>query len=105
MNEIKWIPVDEGLPNEYEAVLVTYIAYENTSDVLSFYYPPSALYDNALNERTMTHSFSETCVSTAEYRSNRFWLSDLSMRGERNYITAWARLPEPYKEAQNGNVT
>ena len=72
----KWIPVEDGLPNYNEPVLVTYL-----------YYPNQKIYDDEI-------AYLDVCGN---------WDWDTKEEIESAEIMAWMRLPEPYVEGEEKN--
>lgn len=72
----KWIPVEEGLPNYYEPVLVTYL-----------YFPNQKIYDDEI-------AYLDACGN---------WDWDTKEEIESAEIMAWMPLPEPYVEGEEKN--
>ena len=64
---LEWAPVSEGLPNDYDTVLVTKIIYGGEKDI-----------DLAFYGRNAFTGFKEE-------------------NGEKLTVTAWMRLPEPWE--------
>ena len=95
MPELKWTPVSEGLPNDFERVLVTWkntqpeIYYQDIKDV------PFA--DTAVHYKGKWYWWDATIIDYLKEYGDRFAITENSAVDKFIEVTAWMRLPEPWE--------